>query len=54
MASKIIDVHPHIISNDDKKYPITPIGGKRSKWSAERPITFEQMVAAMKIGRAHV
>ena len=47
MASKIIDVHPHIISNDDKKYPITPIGGKRSKWSAERPITFEQMVAAM-------
>ena len=23
-----------------------PLGGKRSKWSAERPITFEQMVAA--------
>ena len=39
MASKIIDVHPHIISNDDAKYPITPLGGKRSKWSAERPIT---------------
>ena len=47
MASKIIDVHPHIISNDDTKYPITPLGGKRSKWSAERPITFEQMIAAM-------
>lgn len=47
MASKIIDVHPHIISNDDQKYPITPLGGKRSKWSAERPITFEQMIAAM-------
>lgn len=47
MASKIIDVHPHIISNDDAKYPITPLGGKRSKWSAERPITFEQMIAAM-------
>ena len=27
MASKIIDVHPHIISNDDQKYPITPLGG---------------------------
>ena len=26
MASKIIDVHPHIISNDDAKYPITQIG----------------------------
>jgi len=47
MASKIIDIHPHIISNDEKKYPITPIGGKRSVWSSERPITFEQMVAAM-------
>jgi len=47
MASKIIDIHPHIISTDEKKYPITPIGGKRSVWSSERPITFEQMVAAM-------
>lgn len=47
MASKIIDIHPHIISKDEKKYPITPIGGKRSKWSAERPITFEQLVAGM-------
>jgi len=47
MASKIIDVHPHIISNDDTRYPITPLGGKRSKWSAERPISFEQMIAAM-------
>jgi len=47
MASRIIDIHPHIISTDEKKYPITPIGGKRSVWSSERPITFEQMVAAM-------
>ena len=47
MASKIIDIHPHIISKDEKKYPITPLGGKRSVWSSERPITFEQMVAAM-------
>ena len=47
MASRIIDIHPHIISTDEKKYPITPIGGKRSVWSSERPITFEQMVTAM-------
>lgn len=47
MASKIIDIHPHIISTDEKKYSITPIGGKRSVWSSERPITFEQMIAAM-------
>src|SRR5688572_16726997 len=47
MPAKILDIHPHIISNDDKRYPITPLGGKRSVWSAERPVTFEQMVAAM-------
>jgi L-fuconolactonase len=47
MASKLIDIHPHIISTDEKRYPITPIGGKRSKWSAERPITFEQLIAGM-------
>ncbi len=47
MPTRIYDVHPHIISTDDKKYPITPLGGKRSVWSAERPVTFEQMVKAM-------
>ena len=48
MASKIIDIHPHIISKDEKKYPITPIGGKRSVWSSERPIDFENLMASMK------
>jgi L-fuconolactonase len=47
MPTKIYDIHPHIISADEKKYPITPIGGKRSVWSSERPVTFEQMIAAM-------
>jgi predicted TIM-barrel fold metal-dependent hydrolase len=47
MASKIIDIHPHIISKDEKKYPITPLGGKRSVWSSERPIDFENLVASM-------
>lgn len=47
MASKMIDIHPHIISKDEKKYPINPIGGKRSVWSAERPIDFENLVASM-------
>jgi predicted TIM-barrel fold metal-dependent hydrolase len=43
----IVDIHPHIISKDEKKYPITPLGGKRSVWSAERPIDFENLVASM-------
>lgn len=47
MASRIIDIHPHIISKDEKKYPITPLGGKRSVWSAERPIDFEKLVSSM-------
>ena len=47
MASKIIDIHPHIISKDEKKYPIAPLGGKRSVWSAERPIDFEKLVSSM-------
>jgi len=48
MASRIIDIHPHIISKDTQRYPIAPIGGKRSVWSSERPIDFENLVASMK------
>jgi L-fuconolactonase len=47
MPNRIVDIHPHIISTDTSRYPITPLGGKRSKWSQERPITFEQLVAGM-------
>jgi len=47
MTSKMIDIHPHIISKDEKKYSIAPLGGKRSVWSAERPIDFENLVASM-------
>jgi predicted TIM-barrel fold metal-dependent hydrolase len=48
MASKVIDIHPHIISKDTQRYPITPLGGKRSVWSSERPIDFENLVASMQ------
>ncbi len=47
MPTRIVDIHPHIISSDTKRYPIAPLGGKRSGWSSERPITFEQLVAEM-------
>ena len=47
MASRIIDIHPHIISRDTRRYPIMPLGGKRSVWSSERPIDFENLVASM-------
>ncbi len=42
-----IDIHPHIISNDEKRYPPAPLFGKRSDWSQERPSTVESLIAAM-------
>jgi L-fuconolactonase len=47
VTSPIIDIHPHIISTDTVRYPITPLGGTRSDWSRERSVTLEQMVSAM-------
>ena len=47
MQTKIVDIHPHIISADTKRYPIAPLGGKQSVFSKERPATFEQLIAAM-------
>lgn len=44
----IIDIHPHIISDDIQRYPINPIGGKRSDWSKKGgSLTAEQLIAAM-------
>ncbi|MFT4075732.1 MAG: amidohydrolase family protein [Asticcacaulis sp.] len=47
MASKIIDIHPHIISDDEGRYPPAPLFGKRSDWSQERPSTVAALIAAM-------
>ena len=47
MPTNIIDIHPHIISSDTKRYPLAPLGGKQSGWSRDRPVTFEQYIAAM-------
>ena len=46
MAS-FIDIHPHIISDDESRYPPAPLFGKRSDWSQERPTTVETLIAAM-------
>src|ERR1700736_876392 len=47
MPTKLIDIHPHIISSDTARYPITPLGGKRSEWSQTRPVDFAGLVVAM-------
>ena len=43
-----IDIHPHIISDDETRYPPAPLFGKRSDWSQERPSTVESLIAAME------
>src|SRR5581483_831038 len=45
--SDIIDIHPHIVSPDTKRYPLAPLGGKQSAWSSERPTTYQQLLQAM-------
>src|ERR1700760_3394463 len=44
---QFIDIHPHIISDDEKRYPPAPLFGKRSDWSQERPSTVESLITAM-------
>ncbi len=45
--TEIIDIHPHIVSKDIARYPLAPLLGKRSDWSHERSVDFDQLVAAM-------
>ena len=43
----IVDTHAHVISSDTQRYPNAPLGGHKSDWSRERPVSTEQMLAAM-------
>jgi L-fuconolactonase len=45
--SSVIDIHPHIVSPDTKKYPLDPLGGTQSTWSSERPTTYDDLLRAM-------
>ena len=47
MPARMLDIHPHIISPDTKRYPQKPLGGTQSTWSRDRPTTYEQLLAAM-------
>ena len=45
--AKYVDIHPHVISDDEGRYPPAPLFGKRSDWSQERPSTVETLIAQM-------
>jgi L-fuconolactonase len=47
MATSFIDIHPHIISDNDAHYPRSPLFGVHSDWSRERPVTVDGLIAAM-------
>ena len=47
MATQYIDIHPHIISPDEDRYPRVPLFGKQSDWSKERPIDIDGIVRVM-------
>lgn len=45
MTPGIIDTHPHVISTDTRRYPRSPLGGHQSKWSEQRPVSIDQLIA---------
>src|SRR5437763_16953864 len=47
MASPVIDTHAHVIAADERRYPRAPLGGRQSDWSRERPVSADEMIAAM-------
>src|SRR5262245_56104235 len=42
----LIDSHCHVIATDAKRYPLKPLFGKQSDWSAEHPLDYPDMVKA--------
>jgi L-fuconolactonase len=47
----VLDIHPHIVSPDIKRYPLAPLGGTQSSWSSERPTTYEMLLKEMDAAR---
>src|ERR1700716_4469454 len=43
----IVDIHPHVISTDNTRHPLNPLGGVQSTWSRDRRNRFGARVAAM-------
>lgn len=47
MELDITDIHPHVISDDPARHPLSPLTGEQSTWSRERPVTYAQLLRAM-------
>jgi predicted TIM-barrel fold metal-dependent hydrolase len=44
---KIVDTHTHVIAPDTARFPVDPIGGRRSDWSRARPVDADGLVRAL-------
>ena len=43
----IVDTHTHVISPDQVRYPLAPVGGRQSDWSAHHSTDYDTLLAAM-------
>ena len=43
----LIDTHTHVIATDTEKYPLAPLFGRQSAWSAEHPLDYPDMIKAI-------
>ena len=43
----IVDTHTHVISPDQVRYPLAPVGGRQSDWSAHHPTDYDTLLAAL-------
>jgi len=53
MASRIVDIHPHIIADDERRYPSAPLFGKRSDCRFVRHEENSGVAAAILSGIRH-
>ena len=53
MPRRYVDIHPHIISNDERRYPRSPLFGVQSEWSKARPIPLEGYLTEMDAAGVH-
>jgi predicted TIM-barrel fold metal-dependent hydrolase len=44
---KIFDVHPHVVSHDRDRYPLSRVYGAVANYVTERPLDMDQMLAEM-------
>jgi len=45
--NEIVDTHTHVISPDRERYPLAPVGGRQSDWSAHHSTDYDTLLRAL-------